>query len=90
MRLTRYSAIDPGAGKPVEQKNEALTPLAVSGDEALTLLVPSANSDGCQQPADGPALVHRPRALAVCLGVYICAAVIGWGLIAVALAVWLP
>jgi hypothetical protein len=90
VRLTRYSAIEPGSGKPCDQKNEALTPLAISGNEALTLLGPSANPDGCQQLAEGHALVHRPRALAVCLGIYICAAVLGWGLIDVALAVWLP
>lgn len=78
MRLTRYSAIDPGAGKPCDIENEA-----------ITLLEPSADPDGEQQLAEGHALGHRPHAAAVCLGIYICAAVIGWGLIDVAIAVWL-
>lgn len=79
MRLIRYSATTQAFSKPCDCE-----PAAFIAPPPLEI------PDGQQYPAEIPAVRHRSRAAAVCLGIYICAAVLGWGLVDVALAVWLP
>lgn len=77
MRLIRYSAIEPSSGKRPDHE----IPLIFQDD-------PLACADGCQQKSAAPVERHRARALAVYMGTYLVAVVIGWGLVGVALAVW--
>lgn len=79
MRLAQYSATKQALSKPCDHE----IPLISHHD-------PSACADGCQQKSAAPSERHRPRALAIYAGTYLCAVVLGWGLVGVALAVWLP
>lgn len=78
VRLAQYSATTVASRKPFNCEI-----CAIPQDD------PSACADGCQQKSADPAEGHRARAAATYVGIYVCGVVIGWGLVDVALAVWL-
>jgi hypothetical protein len=79
VRLAQYSAIEQALSKSCDHEISL-----ISEDD------PSACADGCQPKSADPADRHRARALAVYMGAYLVAVVLGWCLVGVALAVWLP
>lgn len=78
-RLTQYSVMKPSSGKGCEHE------IAL-----ISRVVPPEIPDGCLQESAAPAERHRSRAAAIYAGTYVCGVVLGWGLVGVALAVWLP
>jgi hypothetical protein len=88
VRLTRYSGIDASSGKPRNEKNEEGMLLASTADEQGTRLASPETPDDCQQCRANYDVRRSVRSVALCMGIYVCTAVIGWSITAVVVAQW--